>query len=119
MTMTATSKDVLEGGTEELEALLPWHINGTLNPHDARRVEEALARNPALARQHAIVQEEYAEAILLNEALGVPSSRTMQKLFVAIDAEPDRQPQRNAGTREPSSTVFGKTLNWLKMFFGL
>ncbi|EKS42749.1 hypothetical protein [Afipia clevelandensis] len=74
----------------EIEALLPFHAAGTLNLRDARRVDEALASNPDLARQYAVIQDEYAETILLNESLGAPSARAMQKLFAAIDAEPAR-----------------------------
>ena len=70
--------------------LLPWHAAGTLNARDARRVEEALAREPALARQYAAIRAEYEETIHLNESLGAPSGRAMQKLFAAIDAEPAR-----------------------------
>jgi hypothetical protein len=88
--MTATSRKISEDGPGELEALLPWHVNGTLSARDARRVEEALTRDPALARQYAVIQDEYAETIHLNESLGAPSSRAMQKLFAAIDAEPAR-----------------------------
>ncbi len=75
----------------EIEALLPWYVAGTLNARDARRVEEALARDPDLARQFAVIQDEYAETISLNESLGAPSSRAMQKLFAAIDTEPARK----------------------------
>ncbi|MBN9598449.1 MAG: hypothetical protein J0G28_02090 [Afipia sp.] len=74
----------------ELEALLPWHAAGTLDPQESRRVEEALARDPALARQYAAVREECAETVLLNESLGAPSTRALEKLFEAIDAEPAR-----------------------------
>jgi hypothetical protein len=72
--------------------LLPWHAAGTLKARDARRVEEALARDPELAKQYAVIREEYAETIGLNETLGAPSARAMQKLFAAIDAEPARHP---------------------------
>lgn len=77
---------------EAIEALLPWHAAGTLNARDAARVEEALARDPALARQYEAVREELAEAIHLNENLGAPSSRALDKLFAAIDHEPARKP---------------------------
>ncbi len=77
--------------------LLPWHAAGTLNARDARRVDEALARDPELARQYAVIQEEYAETIHLNESLGAPSTRAMQKLFAAIDAEPARHPRGSLG----------------------
>lgn len=90
--MTVTSKQVLAGEPEDIEALLPWHAAGTLNARDARRVEDALSRDPALAKQYAVIQDEYTETILLNESLGAPSSRAMQKLFAAIDAEPARSP---------------------------
>jgi hypothetical protein len=90
--MMALSKKMLEQEPSEIEMLLPWHAAGTLNARDARRVEEALARDPELTRQYAVIREEYAETISLNETLGAPSVRAMQKLFAAIDAEPARQP---------------------------
>jgi hypothetical protein len=90
--MMATSKKMRQQEPSEIEMLLPWHAAGTLNARDARRVDEALARDAALARQYAVIREEYAETILLNESLGAPSARAMQKLFWAIDAEPAGRP---------------------------
>jgi hypothetical protein len=71
----------------DLEALLPWHAAGTLDPDEAAEVEKALASEPELARRLAMVREEMAETILTNEALGAPSARAMQNLFKAIDQE--------------------------------
>ena len=88
--MMALSKKMLEQEPGEIEMLLPWHAAGTLNARDARRVEEALARDPTLAKQYAAIRGEYEETINLNESLGAPSARAMQKLFAAIDAEPAR-----------------------------
>jgi anti-sigma factor RsiW len=85
--MMATIKRILEPGPSDLELLLPWHAAGTLDVRDARRIEDALARDPELARQYAMIREEYAATISLNENLGTPSIRAMQKLFAAIDAE--------------------------------
>ena len=48
--MMAMSKKMLEQEPSEIEMLLPWHAAGTLNARDARRVEEALARDPELAQ---------------------------------------------------------------------
>jgi hypothetical protein len=90
--MMAMNKKILQQEPGEIEALLPWHAAGTLSARDTRRVEDALARDPSLARQYAAIQEEYAETIALNESLGAPSARAMQKLFAAIDAEPARKP---------------------------
>lgn len=90
--MMATNKKILQQEPGDIEALLPWHAAGTLSARDTRRVEEALLRDPSLAKQYAVIREEYAETIALNESLGAPSLRAMQKLFAAIDAEPARRP---------------------------
>jgi hypothetical protein len=71
--MMAVSKKMLDQEPSEIEMLLPFHAAGTLSTRDARRVEEALAGDPELARQYAVIREEYAETISLNESLGAPS----------------------------------------------
>jgi hypothetical protein len=88
--MTAMTLGVGAMEPEDIEGLLPWHATGTLNSRDARRVDDALKRDPELARQYAVIQDEIAETIHVNESLGAPSSRAMQRLFAAIDAEPAR-----------------------------
>jgi anti-sigma-K factor RskA len=72
---------------QDIEALLPWHAAGTLSRRDADRVERALASDRELARHYELVREELNETIHLNESLGAPSARAMEKLFAAIDAE--------------------------------
>ncbi|MGB7619991.1 MAG: hypothetical protein WBM06_23800, partial [Pseudolabrys sp.] len=100
----------------EIEELLPWHAAGTLSRRDAQHVEEALARDPELARRYALVREEFGETIHLNETLGAPSARAVEKLFVAIDAEPGRRPVAsfNLGSRigEFFSSLSPRTLAW-------
>jgi anti-sigma factor RsiW len=112
----ALSKKMLGQEPGEIEMLLPWHAAGTLNARDARRVEEALARDPELAKQYAVIQEEYAETIHLNESLGAPSARAMQKLFTAIDAEPARKPSASLNLALRVSAFFAglspRTLAW-------
>jgi hypothetical protein len=114
--MMAASKKMLDEEPGELEMLLPWHAAGTLNPRDTRRVEEALARDPELARQYAVIREEYAETIALNESLGAPSARAMTKLFAAIDGEParDRSASFNLSARvtEFFAGFSPRTLAW-------
>src|SRR5580693_339558 len=88
--MMATSKKIVEQEPDEIEMLLPWHAAGTLNARDARRVEEALARDPELAGQYAVIREEYAETIGLNERPGAPAARAMAKLSATIKPEPSR-----------------------------
>jgi anti-sigma factor RsiW len=76
----------------EIEELLPWLAAGTLSRSNARRVEDALAHDPELARRYALVRDELGETIHLNETLGAPSAHAMEKLFAKIDAEPARKP---------------------------
>jgi hypothetical protein len=113
--MMAMSKKMLDEPSE-IEMLLPWHAAGTLNARDARRVEEALAREPELAKQYAVIREEYAETIHLNESLGAPSVRAMQKLFDAIDGEPERKPSAasriSSGISQFFASLSPRTLAW-------
>src|SRR3954451_10310863 len=113
--MMAMSKKLLDEPSE-IEMLLPWHAAGTLNARDTRRVDEALASDPELARQYAVIREEYAETIHLNESLGAPSVRAMQKLFAAIDGEPVRKPSVSSSISARVSEFFAKlsprTLAW-------
>jgi anti-sigma factor RsiW len=91
------NKKIAEDAPGEIEALLPWHAAGTLSARDTRRVEEALGHDPQLAKQYAVIRDEYAETISLNENLGAPSARAMQKLFAAIEAEPERSAVMSRG----------------------
>ena len=114
--MMAASRKMLDQEPGEIEMLLPFHAAGTLSARDARRVEDALASDPELARQYAVIREEYAETISLNESLGAPSARAMQKLFAAIDAEPERKPQASIRLSARVSEFFARlsprTLAW-------
>ena len=85
----------------EIESLLPWHAAGTLDRRDIERVERALAEDSELAQCYELIREELAETIHLNEMLGAPSARAMEKLFAAIDAE------ETQGTRTPLHSFSG------------
>jgi anti-sigma factor RsiW len=112
----AASRKIAEQEPGEIELLLPWHAAGTLDARDSRKVEEALAHDPELARQYAVIREEYAGTIDLNESLGAPSMRPMLKLFAAIDAEPARKPglSLNIAARLAGffSSLSPRTLAW-------
>jgi hypothetical protein len=90
----------------DIEELLPWHAAGTLSSGDARRVEDALAHDPELARRYALVRDELGETILLNETLGAPSAQAMNKLFAKIDAEPVRKPAMSINFSARVSSFF-------------
>jgi hypothetical protein len=101
--------DEKEAPQSDIEALLPWHAAGTLSRGDAKRVEEALARDPELARRYALVREELGETIHLNETLGAPSARAMETLFAKIDAEPKR-----GGAGAGSFSMSSRFTGWLE-----
>jgi len=116
-------KKMLEQEPSEIEMLLPFHAAGTLGARDAKRVEEALAADPKLAKQYAVIREEYAETISLNESLGAPSARAMTKLFTAIDGEPERNPSMSRSISAGLSGFFAslspRTLAWSASLGGL
>jgi anti-sigma-K factor RskA len=98
--MTATNKQPTR---HEIEELLPWYAAGTLSGREAERVEQALAGDSELARRYELVRQELAETARLNETLGAPSARAVEKLFAAINAEealaPRRRPRPISRTR--------------------
>jgi hypothetical protein len=89
--MTAINKPP---GRHEIEELLPWHATGTLSRRDADRVEQALAGSHELARRYELVRQELAGTVHLNETIGAPSARAMEKLFAVINAEEARASRR-------------------------
>lgn len=122
--MKAMSNKIMDNEPEEIEALLPWYAAGTLSERESRRVEDALRRDTALQKQYAVIREEYAETVALNEEVGAPSSRALQKLMAAIDAEPARA-QSVAALKRPGrfagffASLSPRTLAWSASFGGL
>jgi hypothetical protein len=100
--MTAINKPP---GRHEIEELLPWHATGTLSRHDADRVEQALADSHELPRRYELVRQELAGTVHLNETIGAPSARAMEKLFAAINAEEARAITSSASASNRSGTV--------------
>ena len=66
----------------------------TLSRREADLIERKLAGDSELARRYDLVRQELAETIQLNETLGAPSGRAMEKLFAEIDAEEAGAPRR-------------------------
>ena len=88
---------------DDIEALLPWYAAGTLDAQESDQVKAAIAADAELSRRLDLVREEMNEAIVLNESLGVPSARVMEKLFAAIDRE-------RRAVRDPAQSGFS---SWL------
>jgi anti-sigma factor RsiW len=100
----------------QIEELLPWHAAGTLSRSESKRVDEALARDPELARRFDEIRDELNETIHLNETLGAPSARAMEALFDKIGAEPKRRPSHRigiaAGLTRMIESLSPRTLAW-------
>ena len=112
--MTTKDKELAEPG--KIEALLPWRAAGTLTAEETRLVDAALAKDSALAKQYEIIKDELAETVLLNEDLGAPSTRALEKLFAAIDTEPARGAPTASGLMARLGAFCGgwspRTLGW-------
>ncbi|KPF67518.1 hypothetical protein IP69_12380 [Bosea sp. AAP35] len=74
----------------EIELLLPFYANGRISAADKGRVEAALAVDPDLVARLAIIRDDMAETTLLNESLGAPSPRVLDRLMAGMEAEPRR-----------------------------
>ncbi len=83
---------------EAIEALLPWYEKGQLDAGDASRVEAYLASHPDMASQLVLVEEERAEAVLLNEARGAPGAGALDRLMGSIEEHEAANPSL-AGTK--------------------
>ena len=106
--MTPSNHDI---EPTEIESLLPWYAAGTLRRRDRQRVEDALRDNPDLMRHANLVREELAETIGLNESLGAPSRRSMDRLMAAIDAEDMAARQRTS-----AQALAGRFANFVASF---
>jgi hypothetical protein len=84
------TKQPLSDAGKAVEDLLPFYAAGVLTQPELSQVERVLAVDAELRRRLALVEEEQTEAILLNEGIAGPSSRALDKLMAAIEAEPRR-----------------------------
>lgn len=89
-----------EAEFDHVESLLPWYASGKLAPDDIRRVEQALAQMPELRRRYDLILEERSAAVVVNESLGAPSPRVMERLFARFESEATEPPKsRNFDVR--------------------
>ncbi len=104
MTMNDGARDARQNcEPTEIEALLPWYAVGTLRRRDRQRVETRCATIPILRARPARARGACRDHSCLNELLGAPSARAMDRLMAAIDAETvaARKPSLAAGRCRP------------------
>lgn len=73
---------------EEIEAMLPWLVAGTLSRADAARVTRYLETHPEAAAHVALAREERDAAISSNEMIGVPSPANLDRLMASVANTP-------------------------------
>src|SRR5207248_2046996 len=98
--LSALRKKPQHAADDEQTAAIPDPA-GTEIAREAGRVDAAHAQNPELARRYAMVREELAATVRLNESLGAPSSGSLQRLMRRIAAEPKTGSASRAGFSVP------------------
>ncbi len=78
--------------TSDMQDLLPWYVNGTLEPGERRRVEQALAGDASLQAELARLQR--LGALVTSEAVAVPApapdgfARLLSQMLTAARPQP-------------------------------
>lgn len=67
-------------GYDELEACLPWYINGTLDAETRNRITTALSTDARLRKALELAQDEVEAVGDLNEAIGAPPPRVLDNV---------------------------------------
>jgi anti-sigma-K factor RskA len=96
-----------EDEMQAIEELLPWYAAGTLDAASARRVEQALAREPKLQASLRLVREDRDETVSLNQKLGAPSPQIWARVLAGTQAEP-----RKPTLRTRLASLFAWTGAW-------
>jgi hypothetical protein len=96
---------------DEIEALLPWYVSGTLDAKSRARVERYLEAHPEVKAHVALAREEADAAIAANEAIAAPGRDALDRLRASVAAAPRRTPV--AGLLSQVSDRFA---DWLSGF---
>lgn len=86
---------------DEMEALLPFYLNGTLEGAELAAVEQWLATDPAGAEALEAAEAEFSSTTAANEAIRPPAG-ALSRFVEALEAQAG--PERGAGAR-PASIV--------------
>lgn len=96
---------------EELELLLPWYVNGTLDAEENARIETALETDAGLAASLALVRDDREHALELMQTVKAPE--TIETRFMAqLDGEIDRARASSHSLRAEAG-LFARFGAWL------
>jgi len=95
---------------DELDALMPWFVAGTLSPKERARVEAALVADPALQASRAAAEAEFEAVLADNDARAVPGHDAVDKLMARID---EAGPMRGRSTTASLIERLGQLLQGL------
>ena len=90
---------------EDVEMLLPWYVNGTLDRQDAARVEAYLDQHPDLDVQLVAAREDMDQSIRANEAIVGPSAMAFERLMERVEAEAPMRHRAAAAGRGVMASV--------------
>ena len=68
-------------GYDELEACLPWYVNGTLDSETRNRIATALLTDARLRKALELARDEAEAVIDINEAAEGPSPRALDNIM--------------------------------------
>lgn len=106
--MIKTPKDAER---EELELLLPWYVNGTLDADERTRIEAALEADADLATSLALIRDDQDAALELLQTDEAPAS--IEARFLAqLDGEIDRA-KASAYSTGAETGLFARFGAWL------
>jgi anti-sigma factor RsiW len=71
---------------EDLEQLLPWYVNGTLEAADRQKIDEALAHDERLRHALSLAYEDQDAVVKINELVKPPSTALVDRIMEAAAA---------------------------------
>ncbi len=101
----AMNADLELTARDEMESLLPFYLNGTLEGDDLTRLETWLNTDPAATAALAAAEMEFAASLEANEALR-PRPDALSRFSAALE--------REAPTRAPRVSLLAAAFGWLR-----
>ena len=96
---------------EDIDLLLPWYVNGTLDEKETAMVEAALAEDADLRLSLALIRDDQAASIELMQEEPVPES-IAPRFMAQLDAEIDRVSNRQETAQETESGLLARLGSW-------